>query len=427
MRKIVIFQWNLASAIDYKPRRIRKIPPLPVHMELLANDQNADLLVQIGKDPLLHQRLVDICKEVFSESAKRLEAFLKNWDESPRGRVAPGPGVPAGADETEGLKRLDEKYKSEEKTSQQVVKQEWEALLKSLGEEREQYKRYKKEVTIKVTMGTFGFLAAVAVVGVTAAMTGGVSALAIVGLWRSIAKGLKTILDLHEEAEGIQRRLERRLKTLWERFDQKKKSRAWGITKDAGWAMVNDFLPLQRANIDTAKYDAGLLKNKLCHIRDQAHELSENLNELLDKTEDLDKQYWDRTFVGPNAQAAKTRAERAYQKMTEQVILWLEEIPKLHLRAENGIPRAEALRKELAQLQTNVPGWVQRFENLFPLLVSLGLAVGGINEAVHAEILAEKAVEGVDAGNDVVEVLVEGSEKVGEMLVERGEKLEEAA
>lgn len=403
MKKIVIFQWDLGNAITYKPRRIRKIPPLPVHVELLADDRNADLLIQIGKDPLLHQRLVDICKEVFSDAAERLGTFLKSRDEITWGKIT-GPGVPQGADEASELKLLNDKYKSEEKSSQETVKQKWDALLASLGEERAQYKRYKRDVTIKITLGAVGVAAAIVSVALTPVTAGASTVLGFVGLWRAVVDAGKSLYNLCKSAEDIQKRLEGRLITLRHRFEQKSGGKAW--KKDVGMAALNSFLQTETANISTAKFDAELLKNKFCHVRDSAHALSEKLNELLDKTEDLDKQYWDTTFVGPHAEVPRTRAERAYQKMTEQIIVWLEQIPTLHQRAEAGIPKADDLAKELEELKKNAPGWLERLEKTIPLVVNLGFAAGvDAREAVQAGIEAHQLLkEGAELHEVVKEI-----------------------
>jgi hypothetical protein len=390
MKKFVLFQWDLAEGITYRPRRIRRIPPLPVHVELLAYDQNADLLIQIGKDPLLHQRLVDICTKVFSSAAKELEERLSIRDQLTLSEIAIF-GVPPPVDESFELKVLNAAYKDQEESSQEKVKQQWEALLASLGAERAQSARYIHDVKIKVTLGAVGVAAAIVSVALTPVTAGASTVLGFVGLWRAVVDAGKTVYNLCRSGEYIQARLVGRLKTLHARFEEKSRGK---VGKDVFASVFNSFLQTELANIATAQYDAELLKNKFCHVRDNAHSLAEKLNDLLDKTEDLDRQYWDVTFVGPNAQAPRTRAERAYEKMTQQIIEWLELIPTLHLRAEAGIPKADELAKELEELKRNAPGWLERLEKVIPVAVNLGFATGKVGfEAVEVVKDAKEATE----------------------------------
>jgi hypothetical protein len=64
MTRTVIFDWDLAKAINYTPTNMPK-PSFPAAVFL---DFGAEATKVVGNDPLLHQRIVDACKGRITQS-----------------------------------------------------------------------------------------------------------------------------------------------------------------------------------------------------------------------------------------------------------------------------------------------------------------------------------------------------------------------
>ena len=108
--------------------------------------------------------------------------------------------------------------------------------------------------------------------------------------------GAKTLWDCAKNADGVQKRVETGLKKLRDSYAQGQKSgvarevvasTANALLKEAPVAVINKLSGGALTNVATLEDDNKLWRGKLTHLRFLAHELSEELNELLVNSDKL--------------------------------------------------------------------------------------------------------------------------------------------
>jgi len=397
MPDIVIFDWDVAKAIEYNPKNFRK-SSYPVKV---AIDPPPEILRSISNDPLLHQRIVDAVRTEFNKVGGRIDPKLRLADQ----QVGSARTTQAKSDV---LTQFTQFAKMELALGQRMAELATKTVWESLADQRKEYGKYKFQVTWKIFSGTLGLgLGAAGLAG--AAATGGVSlAMGIVALVRSAVDLAKTLNNAKMEAESVGKRLHAILNTLRGRY--KAASTKGVVSREVGASVINSLLQTEVSNISKAKSDSDLWKNKLFGVRDTAHKLSAQLHQILEKSEQLDKELLSR--VG-DPKVAKVMA--VLDKLRKQIAGdppgaktrpgLLDTIPETHLRAEKGLSAQKLAEQGIRELQAKSAAWTETFDKYFGIAVNLGLAAyGDVSSGIGAA--AEKSVEawisfGMATANDL--------------------------
>ena len=380
MTRTVIFDWDLAKAINYAPKNMPK-PSFPATVFL---DFGAEATKVVGNDPLLHQRIVDACKAQFDLAVPKLSVELQRADGVLRD------ATPQQRKVIEGSFRSFAEQTT--KSAEVGATREVERVIQSLKAERADYQRYQWHCGVKVGLGVLGAGAA-GVALASAAATGGLSlALTVVGAFRTIVDGVKTVINLRQEAETVGVRVHKSIAQLSQSFSTA--SRGGIAAKEVFSSMMNAALQVEMRNIPKTKADAELWRQKLNGVRTLAHDLSLKLNKALLDADTLDKQL----AAAPDAKSKALRAK--LDKSATAVRGLLDVIPVNHKRAEDGL-KAQALAKQsLDELERKSPQWTQTFDKFFALAVNLGLAGVGYSVADAPQEMLDKVGTAISAIND---------------------------
>ncbi|MCB1771240.1 MAG: hypothetical protein KDJ31_16315, partial [Candidatus Competibacteraceae bacterium] len=232
MQDIVLLDWNLASALRYQSPYLPK-PALPVHVTLTVPNEIVQI---ISNDPLLHQQMVDACRlrlleavtkidKVREETDKLIKKDMDAFFEENKHKVRilrmlkQNVPLPDFAETYQEFLTKFNKFEIDHAlyNAQIAAQQQWETLA----EQHKEYKKYKKDVVVKVALGATGL--GLAGAGLALAIpTGGASlALAVVVTWRSLVDGLKVLAALIKEAETVGKETRKLLESLKNRYDNK--------------------------------------------------------------------------------------------------------------------------------------------------------------------------------------------------------------
>jgi len=367
MPDIVIFDWNVARAIQYKPRHL-VVPALPVKIAL---QDDPVLRKAVAADPLLHQRMADLCKDEFVRAAGVIEGQLTTVDRGAAGKPA--------AEIQRIQKQFDEIVRLSVKAVADTVNGKLVALWEQLGKDRAEYRTYKIKSGVKITLGVGGVaLGAAGIAG--AAVTGGASlALAIVGTWRGLVEISKTFANLSKEAETVGKGVYADMKKLQDAY---KKSPATPPTfgkvaaREVGVTVANTFLQTELRNIPKVKSNCDLWKSKLQGLRTSAHDMAKQLNEFLVQSEQVERHLASIPRHPRNA-AKIGSALTQLGGLRQQVTVFVIKIPATHQRAEQGLVAQGEAARGLDALARQAPGWTGVVDKVLPLLVNLGLAAAG--------------------------------------------------
>lgn len=369
MAKVVIFDWDLGKVINEQAHFANLLlGSLPAQVAL--DTANVKLFQAVAHDPLLHQQIVDICKQQFTQAATAIRGRAQNVDSLLSGKPA-----------TEQVKAIVSQLRRDIETeldgarrrAEQLAQQKWESLTG----QKAQYRAYKRDMAVKVTLGSSG--TGLAAWGVALAVpTGGISLiLSIVGLWRAAVDGVKILVVLVQEAETVEKDLNARMETLGKRY--RGDSRTAVASKEMLASMLNTLTQLDFSNIAKVQEKCDLWANKLAGIRVQAHQLAVTLDRLLEASELLDRQLAAVAFPDQGRQAKLGRAVQKSTDMHRSIrdMLESERIPSLHVRAERGLEAHGHAKQALDALRQKSPGWTVAFDKWSAIAFNVALAGAG--------------------------------------------------
>jgi hypothetical protein len=403
MADVVIFDWNVARAIQYKPKNL-VVPSLPVKIALQSDPV---LLKAVAADPLLQQRMADLCKDEIVKAAGVIESQLAASDKGVAGKSA--------VEIQKTQKQLDEVTRLSVKAVADTAGRQVVALWEQLAKDRAEYRRYQIKSGIKVTLGVGGVaLGAAGIAG--AAVTGGASlALGIVATWRALVDLTKTFANLSKEAETVGKSVYGDMKKLQDAYKNAPATPAtFGkvAAREVGATVANTFLQTEVKNVPKVKSNCDLWKSKLQGLRTTAHDLSKNLNEFLLQSETAQRHLASLPRHPTNA----TKISSALTKLTglqQKVRGLVAKIPETHQRAENGMRAQEEAARGLDQLALKTPGWTATFDNALPIMVNLGLAAAGNTVGfMEASSTAEYVQSSIGLVNDIASTINDVSEAV---------------
>jgi hypothetical protein len=375
MADILLFDWRLDKAIENDPKarftpRFVVIPQLPMRVSLDAKPETQALL---AKDPLLHQMLVDECKDAFSASLSRIVPLVRAFDEE-CGKT--GRDIEKYAAARKRLvHQIDPAIEEARKTAVKAIEKRW----LSVQQQKKEYKSYRFSVGVKVAKGIGGLVSAGA--GLAGAVpTGGATlVLAVIGAYHALVDGGKTLWECIQDAEKVQKKVESGLKSLKDTYA---KSQAKGIAREVASSAVNAIFKTSATNVSTLENDNKLWRGKLTHLRYLAHYLSTELNTLLENACKL------------SAQLAAEKAPEKIRKSLEKVELDVEklltegfvivsmgrrvQIQKSHQDAEQGLAAQEEVTKAIEALKAGRSGAVDLFDKAIALVVDVSLSGAGM-------------------------------------------------
>jgi len=428
-QEIVVFDWDMANGLHYQSQYLPK-PALPVQVRFQVP---IEIVQTISHDPLLHQQIGDVCKHRFMESAAKIDkvreetdklirqdtnAFFKKNKNKIRILRMLRQNVPI-PDFVETYQEFLNKFNRFEidhalYSIEHAVQHQWEFLA----EQRHEYRSYKNDVIVKVAFGVTGL--GLGAAGVALAIpTGGASlVLAIVVTWRALVDGFKLLYSLGKEAEKVGKEARTMIESLGKKYESKTKGKV--ASHEVAASVLNALVQSEMSNITKAKDKCELWKQKLAGIRTAAHDLAISLNELLEQQEALtnfllamDIQIQEFAHASKSSknrkqlrkQATKlenTKAQRSTLTLKIKQILNSNEIPDVLQRAERGLKAQEAAVQALAALQNKSPGWTEKFDRYFALLVNIGLAAAGDGVGFAGSKAAlDWAMTGVTTANDL--------------------------
>jgi len=354
MPEVLILDWSIAALTAYRPTYLQ-FDNIQVRLECSNEDKEL-----IASDPLLHQRIVDACQPFLRGVAESVKSVIQKSDQPRR----PAEHAAAVREQVGALLREPAKQASEAAVR----------MIKSLQSEAKQYKKYKRAVTLKLSLGSLGLASSVLGVVAAAPTLGASLVFAAVSAYRALVGTLSELQRAMEDAEKVQRRVELTLRHLQRAYEGR--PRSYMAFREVRVAVLNVFTGLPfPANISAAKADCELWGNKLAGVRVKSHQLSRELNKLLELTEHLKTEDWDRL---KNASPSRSSvAFHAYEEMRQRIMGLLDKIPILHKRVKKGLMAWNLAKEVYRALEERSPHWPQAVETYFGHGLNLGLIFAG--------------------------------------------------
>jgi len=413
---VVVFRQTLDKFILHVANlqlnlRYIEVPPLPIEVTYDVSVTTQSLL---RSDPLLFNLMVEeyqkaIIKIIQTRIVGRLQSLDEQAGSAPFEEYADTRRLAFQSIELD----LDKGMKDGDAAFAQRVQR--------LAMEKSQYGSYRKEVGKRVAKFSLSVGAAAVGVGASAGTFGAALPLAIVGLYRAIMEGTKLFRDVLLEAEACEKNVFNGLLSLKKTYGM---DQNLGRGREISASLINSVtaFPLTtKYNLNGKKIseECALWNGKLTHLRVLAHELATDLNDLIQKTEQLISQ-----IVGD---PTKKSYVKALESVESDVELLLDrgfyipsmakriKIPDAHARAEKGLDIYRLLDKALKEF-INSPSrkWVDGIDFAINTIVDMGLmgaslGVGGAPTAAIDKVgMALSTPGNVDA---VVNVLYEGAQQ----------------
>jgi hypothetical protein len=359
----VMFDWSLSRAIEndspikFSPKWI-PIPDLPMKVVM---DLPPDTERMLEKDPLLMQAIKDDSKQAFTASLSKIVPRLQALDVECGS--SGGDFFKYAESRKRVMQQIDLDLQQAKTNAVAAVQRRW----MQVQQQKKEYKSYRLGVGIKLVKGAAGVGAAAAGIAGAAATGGATLALAI-----------------------VQKRVEAGLKKLRDSYDQSKKSgvareviasTANAVFKEAPVAVVNKLTGGALTNVATLEDDNKLWRGKLTHLRFLAHELSEQLNELLVNSDKLAAQLG----ADPNSKK-KVAALKGFQAdinklLTEGFIVpsmgGRVQIQKSHQDAERGLAAQEQVAKAIEELKAGRSQGVDWYNKIIAFVTDAALSAAG--------------------------------------------------
>jgi hypothetical protein len=382
----VMFSWSLSKAIEndspikFTPKWI-PIPDLPMKVVM---DLPPDTESMLAKDPLLMQMIKDDSKQAFTASLSKIVPRLQALDAECG--ASGGDFFKYAESRKRVLQQIDLDLQQAKTNAVAAVQKRW----MQVQQQKKEYKKYRLGVGIKLVKGAAGVAAAAAGIA-GAAPTGGASlALSIVGGYRAAMDGVKTLWDCAKDADGVQKRVETGLKKLRDSYAQGQKSgvarevvasTANALLKEAPVAVINKLSGGALTNVATLEDDNKLWRGKLTHLRFLAHELSEELNELLVNSDKLATQL----SADPDSKR-KLAALRGFQADINKLLTEGFIVPSMGRRvtiqksyedAESGLAAQEQVAKAIEELKAGRSQGVDWYNKIISFVTDAALTAAG--------------------------------------------------
>ena len=391
-----VFEYDVAKNLDgkYKSRVFKKIDVASVVLEI--DDKVMDAL-EASKDRDLAaikivekgQKVCEAATAALAEKLKKLDADAAGKPDAERTKLVRA----YRAEMVKDLEALNGKLKV-------LPEEQWKKFLVKYGEAKKEYRSYKVNAAIDVTVGTVGVVASAAAIG-GAAHTGGASlVLGCIGMVRSVAKISEVVYSIAVDVEKQSTALTKDIASL--KADFEKGMTVKGVAKDLAKTSVNAVFGAPFfTTVATVDKKAETLGGKIAGTYvggvKLAREVTASLNEQKALAAKLSKLKAD----GAKAKALK-KVEDNVGKLEKNFDKLFEKAADLNAKAQRTEAEIKAIRKVLKDLKDDTKA-LAYFEKALTVLVSIGLAAAaaGVGIAHAAGEALDIAKESLTLTNEV--------------------------
>jgi hypothetical protein len=286
MGKLTLFEAkNVSKAVEQKAGALARLeapPKMGFEVELDVSDSAA--FKEIKDDDLLIEAMHKAAKAVYDDFVADMAEELKDAD-----RLA---GLKADEEVKGIVKMLDQGFKAQRSKYETKAEAEVERVWKGFLKTRSSYTKYKIKIGTNIALGVAGIAVSIGLLA-GSPWTGGASAgLAIVGIFKSVASTAKEVVNLRLKVEEAVEAC-RVQADLFKKFasDAHAQLNKKGLANEAAAVIVKQFLGFSQPCVKQCADALNTATNKVDGIDVRAHDMSRELNKLLDEIEKLKAGY----------------------------------------------------------------------------------------------------------------------------------------
>jgi hypothetical protein len=310
---------------------------------------DAGILKAVAADPLVNQQMRDAVKAVYDTL---VDDIGKNLQATDKGAVKLRDN-----NEADKMKKLVDVVNRGIVGARDVAVQraEKEALAcwAKLVAKRSEYRKYKVQIVSKITLGLAGLGVSIGLLAGGVVSFGASSIPGIVGMVKSVASVGSQLKSAYEEIETSQKRLEKNLKIIEERFiGARGQFTKTGKVQEVGVTLFAQFLGTTGpfAVVPSIKESVSALdviKKKLVGVDVNTHDAAKDLNKILESLDAARKKFLDDVdkklakVPGPKAKADTKQIRDALDKELSPFISKVEEALKKIVEFQNRLKTAE--------------------------------------------------------------------------------------
>lgn len=382
MPRFTLIEMNMWPEIQSKAKpQALQLKKLPLKIDI---DCDSKLWKAIGKDPLLHQKMVDAVNDNRKKTTINLIKLVSHHD----ALIVKAPDARQQQQQAKEFKgRAEKEVSALRSQAPRAVEKVWEQRKRT----QKEYRNYKIKAGASV---------AVDVVDITLGVTGAVGsagaslALSIIVVLRSTAGMVQKLAKLAVEAETLQKKLVRDLKELHRAYAEASRTSV-GAQELAGNYVQKVFNVDLAPTISSCKTDNEQFGNKLKGLDVDSHKVSSNLGKTLTDVDKLTDKIKDRKSNLPDRKRQKLLG--SVGKLEKSVNGMIEKVIGLQERVNKGNVAHKDYTEIIQGLKAKKPTWSKRAERSL-VLIDLGFGVTdlaglGTNAAMTFanEIVIDKA------------------------------------
>ncbi len=403
-KSVVIWSRDIgAEALKkYKAKNIKQVKGY--ELKLTLNDDILDVLEEEG-DLVTPAYMAEDAEKLGQKAIADVVGLLKKFDEAYE-KAKPS-----------DVAKIDKLLEAQLKTTilryKPVLAKLPAARWKKFVARKKQYKDYKIQTGVDITIGVLNTAGgALAVAG--SAATGGASlVLGIAGLVRGVAALAKQVQDAAREAEKVEKVLRSDLDTLTKRYqnaqgEAKKKTQ---VAAEMGGTTLKSILGTDApflATLPKCSSNMKLWKNKVAGLAVGGRKLSSQIVKGLDSCDKLEQ------MLRKSKDAKVRKVLDKLRKARASLDKSLNSCSNMMKRVSNAEEHMPKLERVLAALSGQNPKYVEIFDRALPAVVNVVLA--GANAGVGFNE-AKNTLESINTGLGLVnEILAEGKTQLEEML-----------
>ena len=303
--------------------------------------------------------MVEDAQTIGDEVLTKIAAAVEHIDGASRGKT------PQQRDALRG--KLPALIKSEMQAAEKKLKAAPAARWKKFVARAQQYKDYKIEAGVNLTIGVLGTAGAAA--GIVGSGGAGL-ALGIVALVRSVADTVKQIYNLSIEAEKVERDLEKDLNTLKNRYENAVGTAKQGAS-EVGVSVLKGILgtdPPFIAALPKCSDNMTLWDNKVAGITTIGRKLSGDITKAMAAVDKLETQIKGSDDV--KVRKIVDNMKKARKSLDQSLTKCENQMARVR-SAEKAMP---VLKKMLKALEATNPKYADIFDKVFPKAVNLALS-----------------------------------------------------
>ncbi|MDO6590547.1 hypothetical protein DS901_18310 [Loktanella sp. D2R18] len=362
-----------------KPKGINFKKKIPV---LISLEMDKAGEAAVAKDPLLQTKAQEAASKAYKTLVISISSDLKDADKR----------FMKSTDEKEREKIASDFMATTKAKTQRLEKQGAhfaQAAIKKVQKDIDDDHKYRLSVGIELASDAVELaLSAASMAG-----SGGLSAI-FVG-YKTLRIIMKAALKIYQEAlsaQKMQKKVAKHLKTIQKDYDKNRKELTGA--KDTGKVLLNKIFGAKFVTtIDSVKSENVICHAKMRHITVKTHELSKQLNKLLEFNEKASKQI--------DAKTAKKAAD-AVIAMNKSIRKMIERIITMGAQANKGLEFCENTTKAINEIETQQPmkwKWMKRGLDVFEIVIApdeykdFGKVVTDMAQAAVGEVTKELAAQ----------------------------------